>query len=168
MLRHMQVMTFARELGLSQAAIARHLGLHHEQAHGWAKGRSPIPRKHQERLSALLLDTAHMALSTAKGRTQDDTPPLLGRVEQLIGQFCRFELAFNEHCVPCLMRKGLADLQAFTMIPRAALHTPANITRIQGQTATLWLLAKLNASLGPMPAEEGQTTGPQAGAVAAG
>ena len=57
------LLEMARTVGLSQADIARHLGITPIQVTRWVHGTRPVPAKHRQRLAALVFTTIHALLA---------------------------------------------------------------------------------------------------------
>lgn len=76
-MEHLDLLAMARLFGLSQADIARHLGITPVQVTRWAKGTRPLPLKHFDALCNLVCMAGEDLLESGKADVWPDGTPTL-------------------------------------------------------------------------------------------
>ena len=73
-----KLLDIARCVGLSQGAVARHLGITAIQVSRWTHGKRPLPQKHLEKFWRLIMDTLQDFLDAGQADRGEDGQPIRG------------------------------------------------------------------------------------------
>lgn len=79
---HLKLLEIARLVGLTQADIARHLGITPVQVTRWAKGTRPLPPKHLEDLWHLVYTAVETFIASGKADVWPEGFPILAMLTQ--------------------------------------------------------------------------------------
>jgi hypothetical protein len=168
-------MRLAQLVGVTQADIARALGLSREQPHRWAKGMYPVPPHHLQAVIRQVLAEAFAWLDRGKldaplegeALTQTEAEAAAGmrpisaarrEVEALVS---RVTLRYHELDAvgpTVLVPRLIEDLWPYRTMRPEALREPDTARRLVAQLETALAAAKLLARLGPVDPHEGEQT----------
>jgi transcriptional regulator with XRE-family HTH domain len=142
----------AAHVGLSQTAIARHLGVDRANVSYWARGHREVPEHHREALLALVFAKAKQQAALAKTGLPQARRRFFRKLFLLVLE-CRAEN---------LQAHGLADtdsvatlvgqIEAFKTMPEAELYKPETAKNLLTLSQGLANLITINAQHGPLMA----------------
>ena len=142
----------ADHVGLSQTAIARHLGVDRANVSYWARGHREVPEHHREALLALVFAKAKQQAALAKTGLPQARRRFFRKLLPLVLE-CRAE---NLHA------RGLADtasvttlvsqIEAFKTMSEAELSKPETAKRLLTLSQGLANLIVINTQHGPLMA----------------
>ena len=146
----------AAHVGLSQTAIARHLGVERANISYWARGHREVPEHHRAAMLALIFTKAK-EVSKAKARAvraKTLTPHQYSRFLRrllLLVLACRAEnMAAHELTDTASIENFLRQLEHFKGMPQEELCKPETAHKLSILSRALASLAMINEQHGPL------------------
>jgi transcriptional regulator with XRE-family HTH domain len=162
-----KLLEVAHLVGLSQSAIARHVGVPRQQVHLWAHGKRVVPKRYREALVTLISEASQQCLQRAEAmaplsladavRYAQGDPPRQRLVHRVAAQIDRL---LAEWLAENLEAKGLGPtasvfgvleaLEGYKTMTPAEMRKPANAQRLQALGAYLQEYGTMLRRIGPI------------------
>jgi transcriptional regulator with XRE-family HTH domain len=156
---HLKLLAIARLVGLSQADIARHLGLTAVQVTRWAKGTRPLPPKHLDALWHLVYTAVEKFIELGMADVWPEGSPILATLTQPTPFRRQLETLLDELCLEFLERRGEgpsasieSTLIALDALPRdpQELQKPVNAAKLIELGRDLTFYGQLLSKITPL------------------
>ena len=156
---HLKLLEIARLVGLTQADIARHLGITPIQVTRWAKGTRPLPPKHLDALWNLVYTALEKFIESGKADVWPAGSPTLATLGRPTPFRQQLETLLDELSVAYLERRGegpstwiASTLVALDALPRdpKALRKPGYAEKLIELGRDLTFYGTLLKQIGPI------------------
>lgn len=155
---HLKLLAIARLVGLTQADIARHLGITPIQVSRWSKGTRPLPSKHLQAFWNLVLTTLGDFVESGKADIWPEGRPVLAmglpspfrqQLETLLDELCLEYVEMHGKGPSAWLESTFVALDA---LPRdlKELRKPANTAKLIELGRDLTVYGTMLEQIGPI------------------